>query len=654
MDSKCIHPLLEDNSPFIPKLQRIVERFKKALLNVEIKHTFYVISKLTHERDHVRVILESNVGDEILHEFLSTQQRSYDNRMHTQQRTIGAKLNRLIAQTSAYYDATPSLNEKAVTNATNLSVPIEMQTLLSLGPKFALPTNERCPNAFYHFIADIESILNQSPDKSVQDRNRCQVVTHIQNHLARNKSDSYQAPVQKFCEQAVKITRRFLAEHDNVIALESDKGKRMVIMYREQYDTKMLALLNDDTYKVVPRDPTSKFQTHNNNIIKRLLDLHLIDAPTYRKLKTTTSICPRIYGQPKAHKPDLPLRPVVPNMTSPTYHLSKYIASILKQSSRGQFNITDSFDFVNHINRVTLPQGYVLVSFDVVSLFTNIPKDLVIRDIITNWDDIQQATNICLDLLLEMVEFCLDTSYFCFRNKFYIQTFGTAMGSPLSPILADIVMDSLLHTVNRLVPYPMPVLKKYVDDLILALPEDKIHEVLDIFNGYNPHLQFTVEKESNNKLPFLDTLITRHEDQTLSTSWYSKPIASGRLMNFHSFHPTTMKINIASNYIDRDNNQTYDQSPITTQLSSPVSQPSSCHQHSSTTSPQHQMDPNSINSATANMTSAPNSISIQNPHLPTQTAYKSIPFIPQLTTNIAHCLKIDYPQVKDPVPITHH
>ncbi|XP_062557238.1 uncharacterized protein LOC134222111 [Armigeres subalbatus] len=449
----------------------------------------------------------------------------------------------------------------------------------------------------------------------------------------------------------------------------------------------MLTLLNDDTYKVVPRDPTSKFQTHNNNIIKRLLDLHLIDAPTYRKLKTTTSICPRIYGQPKAHKPDLPLRPVVPNMTSPTYHLSKYIASILKQSSRGQFNITDSFDFVNYINRVTLPQGYVLVSFDVVSLFTNIPKDLVIRDIITNWDDIQQATNICLDLLLEMVEFCLDTSYFCFRNKFYIQTFGTAMGSPLSPILADIVMDSLLHTVNQLVPYPMPVLKKYVDDLILALPEDKIHEVLDIFNGYNPHLQFTVEKESNNKLPFLDTLITRHEDQTLSTSWYSKPIASGRLMNFHSFHPTTMKINIASNYIDRvirlttntnwnilkqiifqnlrqnnypaalinrilchintqDNNQTYDQSPITTQLSSSVSQPSSCHQHSSTTSPQHQMDPNSINSATANMTSAPNSISIQNPHLPTQTAYKSIPFIPQLTTNIAHCLKIDYPQTE--------
>lgn len=88
--------------------------------------------------------------------------------------------------------------------------------------------------------------------------------------------------------------------------LESDKGKKMVIMFREDYDRKMEALLNDTTYKIVPRDPTSNIQTTNNRFVSRLLDLKLIDKPTARDLKSTTAVCPRIYGQPKAHKPDLP------------------------------------------------------------------------------------------------------------------------------------------------------------------------------------------------------------------------------------------------------------------------------------------------------------------------------------------------------------
>ncbi|KXJ76535.1 hypothetical protein RP20_CCG009440 [Aedes albopictus] len=238
-------------------------------------------------------------------------------------------------------------------------------------------------------------------------------------------------------------------------------------------------------------------------------------------------------------------------MTAPTYQLSKYVASILTQSSKSQHNITDSFEFVRDTQSIKLPEGYVLVSFDVVSLFTNIPKDLVLRNIIENWSDIKEATNINLDLFLEIVEFCLDSSYFCFRCKYCIQTFGTAMGSPLSPILADIVMEGLLNTVKLRIQCPIPILKKFVDDLILALPKDQVQTVLDIFNGYDPHHQFTAETEVDNKLPFLDTLITRHEDQTLSTCWCSKPIASGRLLNFHSFHPTLMKINVAMNYINR-------------------------------------------------------------------------------------------------------
>ncbi|XP_062713765.1 uncharacterized protein LOC134290613 [Aedes albopictus] len=326
----------------------------------------------------------------------------------------------------------------------------------------------------------------------------------------------------------------------------------MVIMLVQEYDDKMLALLNDSAYKVLQNDPTASLQKKTNNMAKRLADLKLIDRSTLGRLQTQSATCPRIYGQPKAHKPNLPLRPVVPNITAPTYQLSKFIAHILQTTFTSQYNVKDSFTFAQEINAITIPSEHVLVSFDVVSLFTNIPKNLIIRSIIFRWTDIKKGTEINLDLFLEMIELCLDNSYFKFRDKYYQQTFGTAMGSPLSPILADYVMEDLLGTVINRIGFTPPVIKKYVDDLFLVLHESQVEHILGIFNQYDPHLQFTMELEKEGALPFLDTLVIHNtDDHTLQTRWYSKAISSGRLLNYHSYHPTNMKLNVATNFIKR-------------------------------------------------------------------------------------------------------
>ncbi|XP_062534671.1 uncharacterized protein LOC134203846, partial [Armigeres subalbatus] len=99
-----------------------------------------------------------------------------------------------------------------------------------------------------------------------------------------------------------------------------------------------------------------------------------------------------------------------------------------------------------------------------------------------------------------MVELGLNNSYFMFRDKYYQQTFGTAMGSPLSPILADYVMEDLLDTVITKLNFTIPVLKKYVDDLFLVLPKPLVEHTLNIFNQFNQHLQFTMEIESAKKI----------------------------------------------------------------------------------------------------------------------------------------------------------
>ncbi|XP_055590189.1 uncharacterized protein LOC129742323 [Uranotaenia lowii] len=320
-------------------------------------------------------------------------------------------------------------------------------------------------------------------------------------------------------------------------------------MYTKDYEQKMTELVKDhNTYEKLTKDPTTRFKNKSNDFVNRLFKLNLIDKRTKRLLYTSDSVCPRIYGQPKAHKQNLPLRPVIPNVTAPTHRISKFLANILL-SCKGKYNISSSSAFCEEINTVVLPEGYIIVSLDVVSLFTNVPRHLVIKTIIDRWDEI--ITEINLDLFLEMIEFCMSSSYFQYKNQTYIQTFGTAMGSSLSPILADICLEGIIDRALAQLPFSIPILKKYVDDLFLAIPSDSEQQTLEAFNAQEPRIQFTMETEENNSLPYLDMTVIRQSNQKLITEWYKKSIASGRMLNFNSCHQLKHKVNVARNFIHR-------------------------------------------------------------------------------------------------------
>lgn len=167
------------------------------------------------------------------------------------------------------------------------------------------------------------------------------------------------------------------------------------------------------------------------------------------------------------------------------------------------------------------------------------------------WDQISKHTDINLSLFIEIIEFCIDASFFCFRGKYYHQESGTAMGSPLSPILADIVTENIILRAVRQAGIPPQHIKKYVDDLFLVLHRGRIQEILAMFNEQNETITFTHETEIDGKLPYLDVLVIRGENGNVQTDWYSKPMASGRMLNFLSFHPLGQKLAVAINFIDR-------------------------------------------------------------------------------------------------------
>ncbi|XP_045463794.1 uncharacterized protein LOC123673353 [Harmonia axyridis] len=117
------------------------------------------------------------------------------------------------------------------------------------------------------------------------------------------------------------------------------------------------------------------------------------------------------------------------------------------------------------------------------------------------------------------------------------------MGSKLSPILSQYVMDHLLDVCIPLLSFNLIFLKKFVDDLILALPHTGIDEIQQIFNSYDPHIQFTIEREDENKtVPFLDTKVCRINN-TIKLDWYRKNSASNKFINYQSEHPIQVKIN---------------------------------------------------------------------------------------------------------------
>ena len=95
------------------------------------------------------------------------------------------------------------------------------------------------------------------------------------------------------------------------------------------------------------------------------------------------------------------------------------------------------------LNDIIVPPDHILISFDVISLFTNVSKKLVLQSIDRRFSQIHNKCNIPFDLIRQIISFLFDNTFFVFNGKYYKQIFGTPMGSPISPLFEDIVMDDL-------------------------------------------------------------------------------------------------------------------------------------------------------------------------------------------------------------------
>ncbi|XP_023707533.1 uncharacterized protein LOC111864490 [Cryptotermes secundus] len=161
---------------------------------------------------------------------------------------------------------------------------------------------------------------------------------------------------------------------DDGVEHKADKGDAAVVLDTSDYNRKIAALLEGKAYRKLKKDPTDTIECKTVLLLKKCQAEEVC-----QQLRPQGSRPPRLYGLPKIHKPDIPLRPIVSIIGSPTYRLAKHLAGLLSTyTGNGPHHISNSMEFVHTLDSLHVDPYDIMVSFDVVSLFTRVPiKDMI-------------------------------------------------------------------------------------------------------------------------------------------------------------------------------------------------------------------------------------------------------------------------------------
>ena len=348
------------------------------------------------------------------------------------------------------------------------------------------------------------------------------------------------------------LTRKYLNDN-KLLAVPFDKGIGFCIMKIDKYQEKLDAILNLSQFEGIPtmkrkneKSPVIKEEERVRDALKELRNSEEIDESLYEKLKPIGSQPARLYGLAKVHKRNVPVRPVL-SMPGSAYHkIGMQIAEWLTMVPECGIN-TSSKKIADSLKDVKLEENEEIVSFDVTSLYTNVP--------------LTEAIHVCADMLYNGVNTAPPVSKQTFirlaelsscnvlmlTHKGYVkQVDGLAMGSPPAPHFAN----GWLSKYDEVIKADAKLYARYMDDIIQNMPTSEINQKLDDINNLHPSLKFTIERESDGQLPFLDMKILNVQGK-LSSTWYNKPTDTGLIMNFHATAPKRYKRSVVSGFVHR-------------------------------------------------------------------------------------------------------
>ena len=190
-----------------------------------------------------------------------------------------------------------------------------------------------------------------------------------------------------------------------------------------------------------------------------------------------------------------------------------------------------------------LPPETLLVTWDVKSLYTNIPHDGGIEacDYFLRQN---HFTDNKRETILTFINLVLTCKNLTFQGKHFIQQTETAMGTKMAPSYANLYMGHLEDRLLRQATEKPLVWFRFIDDIffIWTHGKEKLTQFFNQCNIFDPHIKFE-RTSSNTKIPFLDVQVI-NDNGKISTDLYTKPTDTHQYLNWTSCQPRHTKTSI--------------------------------------------------------------------------------------------------------------
>ena len=211
------------------------------------------------------------------------------------------------------------------------------------------------------------------------------------------------------------------------------------------------------------------------------------------------------------------MRPIVSSRGSISYEVAKELARILKPLvGSSPHHIKNMGDFIDQIKHVTLQANEIITSYDVSALFTSVPIESAINIIQRRMEldrKLHSRITMKVEHIISLLEFCLKTTYFQFQHSFYEQINSAEMGSPISPIVANLFLEDFEVKAINTTKNPPKMWKRYLDDTCVILNSTTKEEFFHHIKSIDPRIQFTSEdSKADGSIPFLDSLVMPQPD----------------------------------------------------------------------------------------------------------------------------------------------
>ena len=444
---------------------------------------------------------------------------------------------------------------KVIFNFSNRILTDEEKELLSLGLDFCLPPPK--VKFFDHFLS-FEKICNTVKNCNKYGNESWNSLLSRISVIANDSFKTCNREMKKlscFNSHQVRILEN-LKKDTNLIITRPDKGRGVVLLNKTDYDDKIFTILNDiSKFKKLSIDTSThilKLEDKLNRILRNIKSN--IGDTIYNNIYASGSRPGKLYGLPKVHKDNNPLRPIISSIGTFNYNLAKFLVPLIAPVTKNEYTVENSTDFVNQITSLQFSEPVVMASIDVESLFTNVPLKETTEIITNNLMEINTSLyGLTRNILLKLLNIVTSDSVFTFNGDLYAQVDGVAMGSPVGPSYANAFLCHFekIWLDNCPTQFKPLYYRRYIDDTFLIFKDTShVNSFVEYMNLQHANIKFTSEIENESKLAFLDTLVTNVNGH-FSTSIYRKPTFTGLGLNFRSFTPKLFKLNSIKTLINR-------------------------------------------------------------------------------------------------------